>query len=98
MTDKSQHTPGPWHFDGWQRVRPVAGDQSGRNDICHCYEQEGRDIANGQLIAAAPDMLEACRAALNAIEGLAGQQAMPDDGFRADVAFIQSVINKATGA
>jgi hypothetical protein len=52
------YTPSPWKFDGWQRVRPVEGNQDGVNDICHVYEQGGRCSSNGRLIAAAPELLE----------------------------------------
>lgn len=51
------HTPGPWHFNGWQRVTPVEGEQNGTNDICHVYSNKHDERANARLIAAAPELL-----------------------------------------
>lgn len=55
-------TPGPWTHDGYERVRPVDGAQDGTNDICHVYQKCGnQQLANASLIAAAPDLLAACK-------------------------------------
>ncbi len=53
------HTPGPWKFNGHERVLPVEGAQDGTNDICHVYGINHDRRANARLIAAAPDLLEA---------------------------------------
>ena len=42
-------------------------------------------------------LLEACQAALSTIDGLADQQAMPDDSYLEGVAVIRAAIQKATG-
>lgn len=64
----SKHTPGPWKFyddsnDGkTNRIEIVAiGKTVAR--IYHSVPAE--DLPNARLIAAAPDLLEACKAALS---------------------------------
>ena len=74
----SKHTPGPWttdeadHDEPYQDIRI----QAGKRGICrvwiddapvHDYNAEQR--ANARLIAAAPDLLEALKALLNAESG-----------------------------
>jgi hypothetical protein len=54
----SGHTPGPWKRN-YRRVTPVNAKQDGAEDICHVYGDEDKEIANGNLIAAAPDLLDA---------------------------------------
>lgn len=57
----SKHTPGPWARStlGFQ---VLTGD--GRHSICEARDRRGQEeqVANAQLIAAAPDLLEACEA------------------------------------
>src|ERR1043166_1656060 len=62
-TDKSAHTPGPWKA-GPQGLFVVAP----RNRICTLYGNrdsinEAEQEANARLIAAAPELLEACKLA-----------------------------------
>jgi hypothetical protein len=64
----TRHTPGPWIAVGFWVEHP----SDKRPDICNCdprsMDQEGRSdaeiLANARLIAAAPDLLEALRGAL----------------------------------
>jgi hypothetical protein len=89
----STHTAGPWHTGG--------------KNACIIYNKDGQPLAscehsthlrlewqqaNAQLIAAAPDLLEAARAALAALS----QHAT----FPADIAaakqYLQSAISQAT--
>lgn len=65
----SKHTPGPWHLDGMlvlsdghspRTVATVAHDQQGLRRGMETSE------ANALLIAAAPDLLEACMLAMKA--------------------------------
>lgn len=61
------HTPGPWKYNGWERVLPANGPQDGPNDICHVYQrrQPGESCdANARLIAAAPELLAVLEAIL----------------------------------
>ena len=63
------HTPGEWEVcdEGGSiyGVKPVGIDTR----ICHCYDYVGGansldGLPNARLIAAAPDLLEACKAAV----------------------------------
>lgn len=85
---KMGHTPGPWSQDStfpyevWAATRtrrPVASVQS---DGEHRASFTGEDYANMRLIAAAPDLLAACRAAKDVI----GQHAarFDSEAFNAD--------------
>lgn len=57
---KAQHTPGPWH------INRDGNDVENVNDagVCAMYADETSE-ANARLIAAAPEMLEALRIAVN---------------------------------
>lgn len=65
-----KHTPGPWFVEKTQdgyRVEIVAGDDRsvmaevfGDDNDSNCWPMS----VNARLISAAPDLLEACRAAL----------------------------------
>jgi hypothetical protein len=67
-TKAVEHTTGPW------RVAPASDYPSGlnvdantRGYVCLAGEwDDARAVANARLIAAAPDLLEACRAFLRA--------------------------------
>jgi hypothetical protein len=70
-----RHTPGPWHYDQQWIVGPdvtgvhpdiyiaeiVIADELGR-----CADHETQN-ANGQVLAAAPELLAACQLALQLI-------------------------------
>jgi hypothetical protein len=66
---KRAHTPGPWgigdYDDGHECV--IEASESKRM-ICECYEDgeehTDEDRANARLIAAAPDLLDACKEVL----------------------------------
>lgn len=62
----TQHTPGPWEVigNGWH-VSIVRADDN-NTTICDTQLQEDsyETIANANLIAAAPDLLAACKAML----------------------------------
>lgn len=66
-TQKASHTPGQWIFEGSPSSTKVWSNEKGRSiEICkvtprgEVSESEGE--ANARLIAAAPDLLEACKA------------------------------------
>ena len=80
MNREIKHTPGPWKFNG----RSQSGKDSfnvigtvlgGKYKIARCpfINENKLDFAeaetNAQLIAAAPELLEACEAALIELEG-----------------------------
>lgn len=100
---KTQHTPGPWH------VTPsggIAGDGEAvvlnwESDVAECSGAKainngfGRAEANARLIAAAPDLLEACQTALDGLAGMTTTQFSQgkDAPIREDLA---EAIRKAT--
>ena len=57
MSD-AKHTPEPWMFDGFQRIRAVNGKQDGTEDIAHIYSSwsasryDAGDYANANRIVA----------------------------------------------
>ena len=67
----SKHTPGPWKIDGESDRVIVAHDGETLAQTYFVYGDRDRQypqsIANARLIAAAPDLLEACRFALSII-------------------------------
>lgn len=69
---KAAHTPGPWMFrDGADPTHRMIFDSSGASGIARVItkiHEYGKDYpaearANGNLMAAAPELLSACRAA-----------------------------------
>jgi len=74
MSEPVRHTPGPWAYGLGYRVRPDRGvDAKGREiggpTICEvnanadrCCPPSDEIEANGRLIAAAPELLAACKA------------------------------------
>lgn len=84
-----RHTPGPWVNQG----ETIRG--SNEDAVCDLYDWIERD-ANAQLIAAAPDMLNALREACSMIEHVL------DDGYvyeggRELLASVLDAIAKAEG-
>jgi hypothetical protein len=78
----SKHTPGPWHTAGEQGVQI----RSAKDQIAKVWTMRGNEWkANARLIAAAPELLEACKVALGII------------GFGAEHDQISAAIAKATG-
>jgi hypothetical protein len=90
---KAKHTPGPWLY------QPCAG----QHDFAVYQEENGDcvalvrkyDEANARLMAAAPDLLAACRDALRYLNN-------PEefDGDLTEIAFatdLENAIRKATG-
>lgn len=60
----AKHTPGPWHYLGGRFV--AAGTNPGCPFVADCMVSEsiratGTTEANAKLIAAAPELLEACK-------------------------------------
>lgn len=88
----SKHTPGPWRYDRCNSSpttgeHMIAGGKPG-------YLAEVRDCgsgdvsANARLIAAAPDLLEACKAVDEATRG---------GDYEAAFKAVRAAIAKATG-
>ncbi len=69
----SHHTPGPWHVTTRQGSRDWAVvAKNERHEICQMFH-DGSELnetgeANARLIAAAPELLEACKRAKKLLE------------------------------
>ena len=77
MNETPKHTPGPWHRTGSNYVARTGNDGTGvvcktsnTVDALRFCAGPGslEDAANAALIAAAPDLLAACEAALKALK------------------------------
>ena len=76
VNKRVEHTPGPWHI-GQGNGEGCVFSNSGRMKlgqggstlypICTVPEFSDEDSANARLIAAAPDLLDACRKAMNMV-------------------------------
>jgi len=68
--EKAQHTPGPWVWQDARTMRHLHAPETSRIGLCVSmpkaghkgYRQTPEDEANARLIAAAPDLLDACKA------------------------------------
>jgi len=105
-----KHTPGPWEA----RTFLVMGGENMRDRICHVGtstslgpQRSKETVANAQLIAAAPDLLEAAKLAvayddlLLKHQGpvttlLAGDVEEIDSAYDAWAAAMRSALSKAT--
>lgn len=84
----AEHTKGPWETAGnWPHGFSMVcwHDGSGWRPVADCAVSGNAAEANARLIAAAPDLLKACRQALYALKG------REHDGF------LREAIAKATG-
>lgn len=99
----SKHTPGPWELgpvtrSGYRYLNSEAWDEFARvvtrMEYDPCESPSG--LANAYLIAAAPELLEACKRAMRYAEnvGKAEGCTFDDDG---DLPFIKAAIAKAEG-
>jgi len=59
VEEKMKHTPGPWKADNWATGWTVSAPDS-HYSVCHLEDCNNAE-ANAHLIAAAPDLLEACK-------------------------------------
>jgi hypothetical protein len=95
---QTKHTPGPWHLLLTHGAAFEIGDHSDLNKaniLCTRYEWEeraGEMLANGRLMAAAPDLLEALQAILP--DAVGNHIGGPDTQARIDAA--RAAITKAT--
>lgn len=97
---KTQHTPGPWEFIP---NRIVAHDGQAI-EICSIKQfdllndaEQCRIEADARLIAAAPELLEACKTALRDAMEPVGEHGTHYKVHRDDVAAIRAAIAKAQG-
>ena len=97
----TKHTPGPWGFSRWQG-RPdhiTAANAPGiaQMGIWQGVVEEAEQMANAQLIAAAPELREEAHMALAAMRMELGESAAPEFGPRALYDAATAVIAKAEG-
>jgi hypothetical protein len=65
-------TPGPWKMEIYlnekdRKLPPHIFGLRDNHQVADCCGADDMDMANGQLIAAAPELLEACQAAVIAL-------------------------------
>jgi len=88
----TKHTPGPWHTGGVNLISVYGCDGIQLAVITDRDGATPADKANAKLIAAAPDLLEACTRAMNIIEAEHEACSM----YTAHIDIIEAAINKAT--
>lgn len=74
----SSHTPGPWVRRDGSAYKPsseIVVEADGSPIGWHAYGRDDEAIANGQLMASAPELLEACIAMLAAFDAETDRQA-----------------------
>lgn len=62
------HTPGPWFLNSYMRHQIRASGECEEHCVAYSYPSSANSGANARLIAAAPDLLAACKQALGAFE------------------------------
>lgn len=90
------HTPGPWKIE-WQNIVTEHPADIG---IVVIYGNIGQPVeANARLIAAAPELLQACKLALHIIQLEIYNSGLgePHQQLKRDVTQITDAITKATG-
>jgi hypothetical protein len=96
---EAQHSPGPWHPEAGFGLPPEVRDPQNRL-ICtvaadqdnHLTPENPQALANVYLLAAAPALLAACRAALPALEAWQSPHDAPD---KAVLALLRAAIFSA---
>lgn len=88
----TKHTPGPWRYvDGYFDCDVWAGNKKVLSYERHPTDE---DRANARLMAAAPELLEACRVAVMALAAAAER----DPAFNRDYEAVSAAIASATEA
>lgn len=96
----TKHTPGPWQYDGmWSLIMAGKYEIAAIHAARFAEETSRRKRldevqANARLIAAAPELLEACKRALSAIEALPPR--LNEDRYE-PMMLLSRAIAKATG-
>lgn len=89
----SKHTPGPWHSwheNSYSVIGVAVHGETGFREIAKVYDNS----ANAQLIAAAPELLEACRLAILRLDQLDDSGDIgPSENYKAILAAIEKATN-----
>lgn len=69
---KTPYTPGPWKMEIYlnekdMKLPPHIVGLGDNHQVADCCGADDTDMANGRLIAAAPELLQACEAAIIAL-------------------------------
>lgn len=106
MATTTKHTPGQWEVRAFPTasygrkqlwVMDAIPDQDGKvvaNAICMVSASNPSEEANAKLLAAAPDLLEACKAALKQMTN--DWYGKPRIGMEKECAMCEAAIAKAT--
>ena len=106
MTERAEHTAGPWTFDrDWKRIPTIIGaDGSLVADIRKSSVNEGGWVvdmpereANARLIAAAPDLMAALKDLVTVCEKKIYPQPDKSDSAWAKLQAARAAIARATG-
>ena len=90
MNKQTKHTPAPWIINGSAiEANPVGALAT---CIAHVYNESDEHAANARLLAAAPELLEACKRAQTAFAFDQGGKAR-----RETMAQLKAAIAKAEG-
>lgn len=96
--NKPAHTPGPWEVVG-SRICTVANDNEritlAKTEPGGAFAMSEQQDANARLIAAAPELLEALKAASEWLNDMGCEHEQPD--LRCVVCLVNVAINKAEG-
>ena len=101
----SKHTPGPWHLDVLAHTLTDTGDYdnrwivrgNNRERIADMFEEGDQADANAQLIAAAPEMLDALKHCYDLLGRYEINRIDGDEIADEAASIIRSAITKATG-
>jgi hypothetical protein len=93
------HTPGPWHFlvylnERDEKLPPHIVGLVDNYSVADCCGADDKDLANGRLISAAPELLEACEAAIVALS-VGAPGCTPSDANRMAVKLCHAARDKA---
>ena len=84
----TRHTPGPWHMlvyvnERDEKFPPHIVGLPDNYSVADCCGADDTDLANGRLIAAAPELLKACEVAIAALVENPLGQALTDANLKA---------------
>jgi hypothetical protein len=72
----TKHTPGPWHV-GMRQAERIVYDKTGwavaNATVYHGESDRDQVLANARLIAAAPELVDACITALSVLDVVDGR-------------------------